>query len=148
MKDTKIPEKTRIIETNKRNTKPAILIRPKQVETVKDTRMRITRTIQIDDQINFQMIQTKTALILQMASTQHKEKLLNHPNMKNNFDISNRRENMIIYGIPTEMKEYFFLAFIYRQLTIFFHFLPKQFRLQFNLHSMTINKREPSPSIL
>lgn len=108
-KDTKIPEKTRIIETNKRKTKPTILIRPKQGETLKDTRMRITRTIQRNDQINFQMIQTKTALILQMASTQDEEKLLNHPNMKNNFDMSNRSEKknplMIIYGIPTEMKE-------------------------------------------
>jgi len=34
---------------------------------------------------------------------------MNHPNMKNNFDMSNRSENknsmMVIYGIPTEMKE-------------------------------------------
>jgi len=105
-KHTKIPEKTRIIETNKRNTKPTILIRPKQAETLKDTRMRITRTIQRTDEINFQMIQTKTAL---MASAQDEEKLLNHPNMKNNFDMSNKSEKrnplMIIYGIPTETKE-------------------------------------------
>lgn len=75
-----------------------------QGETLKDTGMRIIRNIQINDQINFQRIQTKTALILQME-----EKLMNHPNMRNNLDISNRSEKrnplMIVYGIPTEIKE-------------------------------------------
>jgi len=91
-KDTRIPEKIRIIEKTTRNTKPTILGRPKQGETLKYTRMRITRTIQRNEKINFQMIQTKTVLILQMASPQDEERLMNHPDMKNNFNMSNRSE--------------------------------------------------------
>lgn len=107
--NTKIPEKTKLIESTKRNTKPTIMIKPKQGESLKDTRMRITKSIQRQDKINFQMIQTKTAILLQMATTLDEEKLLNHPNMKQNFDMTNRSEKrnpmMIIYSIPTEMKE-------------------------------------------
>jgi len=85
------------------------MIKPKQGETLKDTRMRITKSINRNDKINFQMVQTKTAIILQMASTDDEKRLLNHPNMKHNFEMTNKSEKrnplMIIYGIPKEMKE-------------------------------------------
>jgi len=55
------------------------------------------------------MVQTKTAIILQMASTDDEKRLLNHPNMKHNFEMTNKSEKrnplMIIYGIPKETKE-------------------------------------------
>jgi len=42
---TKIPEKTRLIESNKRNSRPTIVIKPKEGENLKDARMRLTRTV-------------------------------------------------------------------------------------------------------
>jgi len=104
-----IPEKTRLIETSKRNTRPTIVLKPKDGETIRDVRMKLTNTISIYDRINFQMIQAKTALILQMATEQDEIKIRQHPGMMKNFDLMNRNNKrnplMIVYGIPSEMKE-------------------------------------------
>lgn len=71
--NTKIPEKTRLIESTKRNIKPTIMIKPKQRETLKDTRMTITISTQTQDKIKFQMVQTKSLILLQMARTLNEE---------------------------------------------------------------------------
>jgi len=55
------------------------------------------------------MIQAKTALILQMATEQDEIKIRQYPGMMKNFDVMNRNNKrnplMIVYGIPSEMKE-------------------------------------------
>lgn len=108
-KREELPEKTKIIEANKRQPKPTILIKPKDGESIKDIRMRLTRTIGRNDKINFQMVQTRTALVLQMATTQDEEKLINHPGIGRSFESISRVEKknplMIVYGIPVELQE-------------------------------------------
>lgn len=67
-----------MIESNKRNTKPTILVKPEQGETMRYIRMKLTNLVKREDRITFQMIQAKTALILQMASNED-EKILKKP---------------------------------------------------------------------
>jgi len=45
-KREELPEKTKIIEANKRESKPSILIKPKDGESIKDIRMILTRLLE------------------------------------------------------------------------------------------------------
>jgi len=102
-------QKKKLIETNKRNTRPTIIIKPKEGENIRHARMRLSKTINIQDRINFQTIQAKTSLILQMATPADEEKIRQHQGMKQQFDLINRSTKrnplMIAYNIPSELKE-------------------------------------------
>lgn len=43
---------------------PTVIIRPKSCEMIKDVRLKLSRTVYRKDKINFEVIQTKSALIL------------------------------------------------------------------------------------
>jgi len=85
------------------------VLKPKDGETIRDVRMKLNNTISRYDRINFQMIQAKTALMLQMTTEQDEIKIRQHPGMMKHFDLMNRSNKRnpltIVYGIPSEMKE-------------------------------------------
>jgi len=55
---------------------------------LRDTRMRLTKIVTRQDPINFQNIQARTSLILQMETMQDEEKIRTYPGMAQNFDLT------------------------------------------------------------
>jgi len=82
-----------MIKESRKTIKPTVIFRPKAGETTKDAILRLSSTLDRRDKINFQIVQTKTFLILQMASKEDQAKLMQHQEVNKDFFIDNKREN-------------------------------------------------------